>query len=222
MKLLAIETATEACSAALWLNGEVLERFELAPRRHTELILPMVDVLLAEAGLHLPQLDGLAFGRGPGSFTGIRIATGVIQGLALAADRPVVGVSTLASLAQSQAHEHTRIIAALDARMDEVYWGCYELQDGCMRLQGEEIVCPPGTVTIPDKPDWFGAGNGWDRYAGVLRNRLAPLEVAVIENAWPRAAASAAIAVVDLAAGKAVSAAEARPSYLRDRVAHTK
>lgn len=222
MKLLAIETATEACSAALWLNGEVLEQFELAPRRHTEIILPMVDTLLTEAGLHLSQLDGLAFGCGPGSFTGIRIATGVIQGLALAAERPVVRVSTLASLAQSRAHEHPRIIAALDARMDEVYWGCYEWQEGCMRLQGEEMVCPPDAVTPPDKNDWFGAGNGWDRYAEVLKNRLVPRQVTVIENVWPRAAASAAIAAVDLAAGKTVSAAEARPTYLRDRVAHAK
>lgn len=222
MKLLAIETATEACSAALWLNGEVHERFELAPRRHTELILPMVHSLLSEAGLGPADMDAYAFGSGPGSFTGIRIATGVIQGLALAAGRPVISVSTLASLAQTLVDRDSPVLAALDARMQEVYWGCYEPLDGCMHLQGEETVCPPDTVPIPESADWLAAGSGWDRYADTLGTRLASRSITTIPDCWPRAGASVVLAAAAWRAGRTVSAAGARPTYLRDKVAQAK
>lgn len=219
MKLLAIETATEACSAALWLDGRALERFELAPRRHTELILPMVDSLLTEAGLQLTDLDAIAFGRGPGSFTGVRIATGVVQGLALAADRPVIGISSLASLAQTVADQHSHVLAALDARMHEVYWGCYSRDsDGCMRLQGEETVCPPAEVPRPDSGNWIAAGSGWESYTETLTARLDDCVDRIEADAWPRAVATAALAAAELAAGHTLTAAEARPTYLRDRV----
>lgn len=222
MKLLAIETATEACSAALWLDGDILERFEFAPRRHTELILPMADSLLAEAGLRCVDMDGFVYGCGPGSFTGVRIATGVIQGLALAADRPVLGISTLAALAQTLIERDQPVLAALDARMDEVYWGCYVPAAGSMQLQGVEHVCPPEMVPLPEPRQWLAAGSGWHSYTERLQTRLPELDITVITDVWPRAAASVALAARDWTAGKAVPAAQARPTYLRDHVAQAK
>ncbi len=129
MKLLAIDTAGEACSAALYIEGAVQERFELASRRQSELILPMMEELLAEAELGLTQLDCLAFGCGPGAFTGLRIATGVIQAAAFASDLPVAPVSTLAGLAQGQFRQkgHRHLLPCFDARMQEVYWGAYRV-----------------------------------------------------------------------------------------------
>lgn len=219
MILLAVETATEACSAALWLDSRILERFELAPRRHTELVLPMVDSLLAEAGLTIQAMDALAFGRGPGSFTGVRIATGVIQGLALAVDRPVIGISTLASLAQSCADTHKQVIAALDARMHEVYWGCYRRDDsGHMVLEGEELVCRPAEVPVPPAGEWLAAGSGWASYGEILEQRLAGVTLTLDTAAWPSAGATARLAARLYATGHYVNAAEARPVYLRDRV----
>ncbi len=222
MKLLAIETATEACSAALWLDGDIRERFEFAPRRHTELILPMVDSLLAEAGLSCADMDGFVYGCGPGSFTGVRIATGVVQGLALAADRPVLGVSTLAALAQTLFGRDQPVLAALDARMNEVYWGCYVPAEGGVQLQGTEHVSPPEAVPLPEPRQWLAAGSGWHSYADRLQARLPELDINVVADFWPRAAASVALAARDWTAGKAVAAAQARPTYLRDRVAQVK
>ncbi len=147
MKLLALETATEACSAAVWVDGAVLERYEIAPRRHAVLILPMVEAVLAEAGLTMNQLDAIAVGRGPGAFTGVRIAIGIAQGLAFAGDLPVVPVSTLAALALGAAREmgQTRIATALDARMGEIYWGTWAVSDDGVALLGEERVCAPAS-----------------------------------------------------------------------------
>ena len=219
MILLAVETATEACSAAVWQDGRILERFELAPRRHTELVLPMINSLLDEAGLSLAQMDALAFGRGPGSFTGVRIATGVIQGLAVAVDRPVVGISTLASLAQSCAAQHRQVIAALDARMHEVYWGCYRCNDqGVMELQEREVVCRPAEVPVPPSGEWLAAGSGWASYGDILQQRLTGLSLQIATDAWPTAGATACLAASQYAAGHFVTAAEARPVYLRDRI----
>lgn len=219
MKLLGIETATEACSAALWLDGDIRERFELAPRRHAELILPMIDDLLAEAGLRLSELDALAFGHGPGAFTGVRIATGVIQGLSLATELPVLGISTLAALAQTQAADNPQILAALDARMGEVYWGAYRLDDaGSMRLVGDELVVVPESVPIPDTDNWVGAGSGWASYGDILSERLGQRVVRKAADTWPRAGGLLPIAAADVAAGKAVDAAAAQPVYLRNRV----
>lgn len=223
MKLLAIETATEACSTALWIDGAIDERFELAPRRHTELILPMIDSLLTGADIKIKQLDALAVGCGPGAFTGVRIATGVVQGLARAADRPVVAVSTLAALAQTLASTSTRVLATLDARMEEIYWGCYERDEHhCMRLLDAEWIGRPESVPLPPDGDWWGAGSGWDRYETVLRERLSALPVNVVHDAWPRASAILPIAVEDLHAGRAIEATRIRPTYLRNQVVNNK
>ena len=217
MKLLALETATEACSAAVWGDGAVLERYEIAPRRHAALILPMIESVLAEAGLTINQLDGIAVGRGPGAFTGVRIAVSVAQGLAFAADLPVVPVSTLAALALGAAREtgQMRIATALDARMGEVYWGTWAVSEDRVALLGEERVCAPALVTAP--PDgWFGVGSGWSAYAQALSQRLTV-------NGWAGDRYPHASDIVRLAADPArrdswVTAEQALPVYLRDRV----
>ena len=188
MKLLALDTATDACSAAVWVDGVVHERYELAPRRHAALILPMIEAVLAEAGLRPAQLDAVAFGRGPGAFTGVRIAVGIAQGIAFAADLPVVPVSTLAALALGVGREtgHARLAVALDARMSEVYWGTYVVTADDAELLGEERVCAPAAVTAPTGADWFGAGGGWRVHAAVLSRQL-PVR-SWLEERYPRAA----------------------------------
>ncbi|EVT84710.1 M22 family peptidase [Pseudomonas aeruginosa VRFPA09] len=163
--LLALDTSTEACSVALLHEGRALSHYEVIPRLHAQRLLPMVRDLLDEAGVALSAVDAIAFGRGPGAFTGVRIAIGVVQGLAFALQRPVLAVSDLAILAQRAYREQgaERVAAAIDARMDEVYWGCYQLQQGEMRLAGSEAVLPPERVAVPwdaAAADWFGAGTG--------------------------------------------------------------
>lgn len=217
MRLLALDTSTDACSAAVLVEGAVLERYEIAPRRHAALILPMIDSVLAEAGIVPSQLDAVAFGRGPGAFTGVRIAIGMAQGIAFAADIPVAPISTLAALAFGVAQEtgHVRIAAALDARMGEIYWGNYQVNGEWAQLFGEERVCAPLAVTAPPG-DWFGAGSGWSVYSALLAQRLSV-------SAWlgerlPRAAAIARLAA---SAGQQawIAAERALPVYLRNEVA---
>lgn len=222
MKLLAIETATEACSAALWLDGELLTRHQLAPRRHAELILPMMDQLLAEAGVGLNRLDALAFGRGPGSFTGVRIATGVIQGAALGVDLPVVPVSTLATLAQGafRIHGERRVLAAFDARMGELYWGAFQAgQDGLVEVQQHECVAGVDTLPLPRGEGWFGAGSGWEAYGSALSQRLGPALRGVDSKLLCDAEDLARLAVTAFERGDGVAADQALPVYLRDQVA---
>lgn len=217
MILLAIETATDACSAALSIDGEIRERFEIAPRAHTELILPMIDELMAEAGITIAQVDAMAFGRGPGAFTGVRIAVGVTQGIAFGADLPVVPVSTLAALAQGMSAD--KVLAALDARMDEVYWGAYRRNAvGVMELDGEECVSTPGEVPLPADEGWRGVGAGWAAYEAILAGHCAGRVEAWDGTCFPRARDVAALGLVGYQAGLAVSAEQALPVYLRDKV----
>ncbi|CAL1241417.1 tRNA (adenosine(37)-N6)-threonylcarbamoyltransferase complex dimerization subunit type 1 TsaB [Candidatus Methylocalor cossyra] len=222
MKLLAIETATEACSCALLIDGHSTERYALAPREHNRLILPMVQSLLEEAGLALEQLDALAFGRGPGAFTGLRIAAGVVQGLAFGADLPVVPVSTLAALAQQALDETAapQVFACLDARMDEVYWGVYGRGgEGTAQLLGQELVAPAGAVPLPGEGWGVGLGSGWSRYGALLADRLGNRLTAVLQDRFPRAAAVARLGAEGFRLGRAVAAEQAVPVYLRDQVA---
>jgi tRNA threonylcarbamoyladenosine biosynthesis protein TsaB len=221
MRLLAIETATEACSAALWLDGALSSRFELAPREHTRLILPMMDQLLAEAGVALADLDALAFGRGPGAFTGVRIAAAVIQGAAFGADLPVVPVSTLAALAQQGLDTGAaRVLALLDARMGEVYWGAFEADAAGLAVPvGPEQVIAPERVPIPEGQGWHGVGSGWGAYEDALRTRLDACLGDVNPALYPAATEVARLAVREFAAGLAVPAEQALPVYLRDKVA---
>lgn len=222
MKLLALDTSTEACSAALWLDGELRQQYQIAPREHTQLLLVQVQALLDEAGLKITQLDALAFGRGPGSFTGVRIATSVVQGMAFGADLPVVPVSTLASIAQLMAEQHaaSKVISTIDARMGGVYHGRY-VRDaaGLMRLEGAEAVLAPVNVPVPAGGSWLGAGTGWAGHGDVLRARLESVVTRIEPEVWPQAATIARLAVADFALGLAVSAEQAQPVYLRDDVA---
>lgn len=221
MKLLAVDTSTEACSAALYIGGEIVERFELAPRTHTQLIIPMIDSLMAEAGLEPCDLEGLAFGRGPGSFTGIRIAAGVIQGIALGLDLPVVPVSTLAAMAQDHfvRSNEDMVFAGMDARMDEVFWGVYRRNDqGYAELLGEESVGPADEVSFP-KRKGCGIGSAWKTYREVLSVRLKGCLVDIESDRLPKASAIALLGARGFVLNQAVPVEQAMPVYLRDKVA---
>ena len=208
MRLLTLDTSTEACSAALWIDGETINRYEYAPRRHTELILPMLDALLAEAQMTPQMLDALAFGRGPGSFTGIRIGCGVAQGVAFAADIPILPISSLAALAQAawQQWGWEQALATIDARMQEVYWGYYSVQEGVMVLQGEEHVSPPNNVMAQG---WKGIGSGADL--------LSDLFIKETEH-YPHAEMLIPLALAAWKRDEAVGAEQAMPVYLRNQV----
>lgn len=221
MILVAIDTSGDACSVALLRDGVLHQRLESAPRRHGELALAMLDGLLAEEGVSLAETDAIAFSRGPGSFTGVRISVALAQGVAFAAGLPTIPVCTLAAIAQGQ-HLRTgrrRILAALDARMGEVYWGAFELgADGLVKPVGTSLVCPPASVPMPSGPDWWGAGPGWLVYEGVLMGRLGELVSGFDGQAICEAGSIATLAAGDLRAGRLVAPELARPVYLRDRV----
>ncbi len=222
VKLLAIDTSTDACSVALDVDGQLIARCELAPRRQAELILPMIDESLAEAGLRVEQLEAIAFGRGPGTFTGLRIACGVTQGIAFARELPVVPVSTLAALAQGGYREygHEEIIAAIDARMGEVYWGLFQLsQGGLMQAVSEERVSSISDLNLPEGDShWAGIGSGWGTdltaLATQIRSRLRGLRPQV----FPQARDVLSLAIPAYLQGAYVSAAQAVPVYLRNKV----
>lgn len=224
-KLLAFETSGEACSVALWIDGEVRQRLASEPRRHAELVLAMAEELLAEAGLRLRDLDTLAFGRGPGSFTGVRIATAVVQGAAFGGDLPVVPVSTLAAMAQGalRCYASRASLIALDARMAQVYWGAYQIDSGeNARLVGQEAVIAPEHARVPggEGAAWLGVGSGWSAYAAALTasadGRLSGIEA----NHPCEARDIARLAATLFAEGRAVAAEAAVPVYLRDQVTH--
>lgn len=225
--ILAIETATEACSAALSIDGRIIERSEIAPRRHAELILPMIESLLAEAGLARAQLDGIAVGRGPGAFTGVRLAIAVTQGLALALDVPIVPVSSLAVLAQDAPDAGVSILAVIDARMGEVYAGAFRRgADGLVEAIGEESVGQASALTLPRQVhasgrQWCVVGTGWDAYRDALAARLPAAPFFADGARFPQAGAVARLTVPQFAAGRGVAPEQALPVYLRDKVALT-
>jgi len=225
IKLLAIDTTESACSAALLADGEIRSRLELAARGHSERILPMMQSLLSEAGYVLQDLDTLAFGRGPGSFTGLRIAAGVIQGTALGADLPVVPVSTLRALAQGafRLNRASRVLSALDARMAEVYWGAYALDDSeLMQPLIDEMVCAPASVPAAGEGEWYGVGSGWQAYAQILQEHTGAHLSQVLPDRQIEAQDIAHLAAADFMAGKAIDPEYAIPVYLRDNVAKKK
>lgn len=224
MKLLAIETSGAACSAALLLDGALTQRLEQAPRRHAELVLEMMDGLLRAAGIRLAELDALAFGRGPGSFTGVRIATAVIQGAAFGAARPVVPVSTLAALAAGAKRRFAaeRMLCALDARMGEVYWGRYRADPALLAAPcGEERVAPAEALPLPSGGGWYALGSAWSAYPG-LTERMGERLLRIEPDLAPEAQDIACLAAVEAAAGRTVAAHRALPVYLREHVAEKK
>jgi tRNA threonylcarbamoyladenosine biosynthesis protein TsaB len=221
MRLLALDTATEACSAALWLDGAVDERYEIIGRGHAERLLPMADELLTAAGLSVRDLDAVAFGRGPGGFTGLRIAAGVAQGLAAGAGRPVVPVSDLAALAAAgaRASGHARVLACMDARMGQVYWAAFDCAGDVPVAVTEEHLTDPAGVSLPGAGRWLAAGHGFGAYPALatrLQARLAGIEAGLL----PRAADIARIAAPEFSAGRSVAANRAVPVYLRNEVVH--
>jgi tRNA threonylcarbamoyladenosine biosynthesis protein TsaB len=223
MKILALDTATEACSAALWIDGEISVEYQLAPREHSRLILQMIEDLLQQAGVAVSELSAIAFGRGPGSFMGLRIAAGVVQGIAFAHDIPVVPVSTLKAIAlrASEETQHSHILAAIDARMDEVYWGAYSLNGQQWLQHGEECVISPDRVELPgiQHASWVAAGTGWGTYRDRLSQRINCNLQQVMADCYPSAEQIVKLAVEEFRGGNTVTAAQAVPVYLRNDVA---
>lgn len=225
-RILSLDTSTEACSVALKLDDEVLENFQLQPRKHTQLLLPMVEEILSEAGVKLQQLDAIAFANGPGSFTGLRIATGVTQGLAFGADLPVIPVTTLETMAFTLFRERYAhyIISSLDARMGEVYWAAYHWNGNGFDCMAQPEVIAPDQVSLInpiEDADWVGAGNGWQ-----LLDQFSPVMQSLVQQTYPdllpQAGDIARLAELYWLQGKTVSAEDAIPVYLRDNVAFKK
>ena len=221
--LLAIDTSGDACSAAL-LSGERIEQvLEIAPRRHGELILGMMQQVLENTGTRLDQLDAIVFARGPGSFTGVRIAVAVAQGAAFGSGLPLVPVSTLAGIAQGAFRRswQRRLLVALDARMGEVYWGCFEIEkSGLAAPRCEERVCPPEAVEAPGGEGWFGVGPGWSVYAAELAARTRVVANAGAGETICEARDLAVLGAAELAAGHTVPP-ELAAAQLRDAAALT-
>ena len=220
MKILALDTATENCSAVLLIDGQTWHREVEAERGHAELILTMIDELLREAGTKLPDLTAIAFGRGPGSFTGVRLAASVTQGLAFGAGVPVVPVSDLRAVAQRAASQH--VLVCNDARMQEVYWCCFErMPDGLMSPVTEERVSKPADVQLPKNWRGSGAGRGFAAYT-MLQERLADQLTNIEPTLLPRAHEVALIAVAEVHAGRMEAPEAALPTYVRNDVAKPK
>ena len=233
MKILAFDTATENCSSALLLDDEIIQLCENAPQQHAKLLLPMIEQLLAGAGVSKRQLDGVVFGRGPGSFTGLRIAAAAAQGMALGLDLPVAGVSTL----QAIAHQCYRLngdeltLACIDARMSQVYWAAYETKSvGDSQLLGEESVADPHTVNLPDDRIWAMAGTGLKVCVEHQADVIARLDTDSagsrskkinLNTVLPEAHDMLLLAKAVFEQGQGVSAEQAIPVYLRDKVALT-
>jgi tRNA threonylcarbamoyladenosine biosynthesis protein TsaB len=219
MKLLAIESSTESFSVAINISGKIYHQFRFSPKNHSKKILSMIENILVTNGIKLSQLDAIAFGAGPGAFTGVRIATSIAQGLAFAADLPVIPISSLAALAQRATDKYNfkNIIVAVDARMNQVYWGGYKLRTDTktVKIAIEEAVSDPETVNITDQQTtWLGIGSGWN-YNLNITNLLAK----VIINDYPDAEGVAKLAAVELANNNVIPPEQAMPVYLRNKVA---
>jgi len=215
MNFAAFETSTEWCSVALSLGGEIRALEEKAGNRHSELALPMLEKLLEESGLAARDLQAVAFGAGPGSFTGLRIACGLAQGLALGRGLPVLGVSSLEALAEESGA--SKVVACLDARMREVYYSALEKTDGRWREISPAQCVPPAQVAVPPGEGWVGCGNGFQAYEKDFQDRFSHMKPEI----HPSAVAVARLAAPRLAAGEGVDAALALPVYVRDKVAFT-
>jgi tRNA threonylcarbamoyladenosine biosynthesis protein TsaB len=221
-KILGLETATNACSVALCLGEQVISRFTIAPRRHTELLLPMVDELLQEVGIELSTLDAIAFGQGPGSFMGLRLACGVAQGLAFGAELSVIPVSTLQVLAQTAFAESgiTQTIVGWDARMDSIYWGLYSIDDNkiMQALQPDQLTKP--NKIHYDNGECIAIGNAWRIYQDQLPKPFIENIKITEQEFYPNATSLVRIAANEFSKGKAKPAKDVLPVYLREKVTY--
>jgi tRNA threonylcarbamoyladenosine biosynthesis protein TsaB len=215
MLFAAIESSGDGCSVALWNDGAISALEQRAPNRHSELVLPMLHELFGKTSTEVARLEAVAFGAGPGSFTGLRVACGVAQGLAFARSLPVLGVSSFEAIAQESGAE--RVVACIDARMREVYYAALERRGGTWHEVIEAQCVAPEAATPPPAGNWLGCGSGFAAYPGFLKDHLSSVKPEIN----PGAVAIAALAAPRLAAGKGVDAALALPTYLRNKVAHT-
>lgn len=217
--ILIIDTSTEACSVAITKGDEIFYRQDVTPRSHTKMVLPMVDDLLTQAQLSINDVDAIAWGRGPGSFTGVRIGTGIMQGLALGANKPVIGLSTLAAMAQQAINDFgaTQVIAAIDARMGEVYWGVFESVDGLASLVGKEMVIKPEAIDpkILNDEVYIGVGTAWETYPKLADLRNIKVEPSIL---YPSSKAMVPLALNAWHKGETMDVDEASPVYVRDTV----
>lgn len=225
MNILALETSTKLCSAAILSRNKFYESSQVTGHAHAELILPMVEMLMSEADVSLVQLDALAFGRGPGSFTGVRVATAIVQGLSFGANKPVVPVSSLMTLAACayRTYKADKILACMDARMGQVYW-CAYTATGKDRLTActSESLTAPEDMHIPDAATWFRAGPGFMAYQKIFATHIGQAVSGVDTALLPTAMDVAVLARAFLDEGRVVSAEAVLPVYLRDQIAKSK
>lgn len=224
MNILALDTCTESCSAALLYKGEIIERVENTQRGHSDLILGMMDELFKEAGANITVIDAVAFGRGPGSFTGVRVSVGVAQGIAFARDIPVIPVSSLAAVAQGITDEvdNNFIAVAMDARMGEIYCASYQRENGLVQIVDQERVCPPEKFKPDSAQQWMGVGTGWGEYETLLRESFSGNLEQVLVDRYPQARNIIKLARVEAESGNMLAAEQAFPVYLRNNVAKKK
>jgi tRNA threonylcarbamoyladenosine biosynthesis protein TsaB len=219
LKILALDTATEACSAAIIVDSEISEKSLIAPRRHAELILSMIDELLNESGVVLSELDAIAFGRGPGAFTGIRITAGIVQGLAYGADLPVIPVSTLAALAQGTKVDSEFIISAIDARMSEIYTAIYKINNsGLVIAVSDESVMKANDFSISEQGTYYGVGTGWATYHDVMSAKIGQQLIGYSGECYPQSRDILLLAKREYEKGNLVKPEDARPVYIRNKV----
>ena len=218
MNLLALDTSTEFLSLALQLGDKTHSHYQHAGQAASQLVLPQIQALLGSAKITLKDLDGIAFGAGPGAFTGVRVACGVAQGLGFGANLPVVGVNTLLALAQASGQ--VRVIACLDARMGEIYHAAFVRENGVWIEISKTMVCKPEAAPVLEG-SWVGVGSGWAVYGEVLSEIYTQNLVKILPNITPTAEAILQLAAPIFAAGLAKPASEAMPIYIRNRVALT-
>ena len=217
MNILAVETSGDYCSVALWRDGKIDDREMLSGQRQSGMLMDMVHALMNDCGVVLRQMDGIAYGAGPGAFTGLRVACGVVQGLAMGVDKPVVGIGTLMALAQTT--RASRVVCCIDARMSEVYHAAYERQaEGWRVVHAPGVYAPDGVPPLPGN-DWQACGNGFAVYGDPLLGRYAGQLSGIDAEAYPRARAVAALSAPVFAAGGGLPAERAAPLYVRDKVA---
>ncbi len=217
MNILALDTSTEYCSVAVWQDGAVQQRVTHAGQTHSTILLEMVDGVLQDGGLHLAALDGIAYGAGPGSFTGLRIACATAQGLAYASGIPLAGIGTLQALAAGSGA--ARVICCLDARMQEIYHAAYVCAGNICREVSAPRVCAPDAAPRPEGGGWTGCGSGFAAYRDVLAQRYGIQLAAIDGAAYPQARIIAQLAAPVFAGGGGIPAEQAAPLYVRDRVA---